>query len=360
MSRRTARGAEMSAVAEAAAYAAEKRDEMLALLAEHPDMQDHVRAWINEKRAPGTRSLYSSDTALFLRWLRQARGHVDLTRVDRKVVAAYMADQRDIPSPRTGRARAQSTLNHQIGTLGSLFKHLLIEEVVTRQPVPAKSQAQDSGEGKTPARTHDEMVRLVNAAQESSLRDALLVMLLYTSAARVSELTAADVGDLGVEEGYSVLRATLKGGKTRLMPLSVPVQGLLREYLGDRTEGPLILNNKGRRLTGEQVTTVLRKMATVAGLSSPHTVRPHVLRTSAITSLLNDGTPLADVQHYVGHSGPSTTMRYWRRTQGRSRDAAIAVEMVEEMTANWEPRTFDADGQPTPRPTPAPREDEIA
>jgi len=40
-------------------------------------------------------------------------------------------------------------------------------------------------------------------------------------------------------------------------------------------------------------------------------MRPHVIRASVITTLLNSNTPLHDVQAMVGHASADTTVRYW-------------------------------------------------
>ncbi len=47
----------------------------------------------------------------------------------------------------------------------------------------------------------------------------------------------------------------------------------------------------------------------------PKRLSPQSFRVSAVTYLLNQGTPLEDVQYLAGHSSPRTTRLYDRRQQ---------------------------------------------
>lgn len=311
---------DLSAAAATSARAAKKRDTLVARLEGDPEIAAQVETWINEKRSPGTRLQYVNGLAMFLDWL----GHNDLRSVDRQSTARYLAWLRDTPNARTGQPRMAATIESRIACISSLFNHLLLEEVIHRDPIGRTTRPAGPDVGKTPARRPEEIRRMMEAGAAVGVREHLLVLLLYVSAARVSEITGADVDDLGVEEEFRVLRATMKGGKPRLIPLPRSLHDLLDQYIEGRERGPLFLDDKGKRMNREQVATILRRLARAAGLDRPDEMRPHVLRTSAITALLDDGVPLADVQHLVGHGGPNTTLRYWRQTRARERNAQIA------------------------------------
>ncbi|MGR6924265.1 hypothetical protein ACU635_59230 [[Actinomadura] parvosata] len=72
-------------------------------------------------------------------------------------------------------------------------------------------------------------------------------------------------------------------------------------------------------------------MAKAAGLDRPQDLGPRVLRTSAISHLLDKGEPIQHVRAKVGHSSPDTTFDYWRRTGGLERDAALSALLAAEL-----------------------------
>ena len=71
---------------------------------------------------------------------------------------------------------------------------------------------------------------------------------------------------------------------------------------GGRERGAL------ERLTGEGVARVLAALAEQARLTVP--VRPHGLRHTAITALLDAGAGLREAQRFSRHADPRTLMRY--------------------------------------------------
>ena len=62
-----------------------------------------------------------------------------------------------------------------------------------------------------------------------ALRDQAMLELLYAGGVRVSEVANARLEDLKLEMGYILVRG--KGDKERMVPLGVPAQHALRQYL---------------------------------------------------------------------------------------------------------------------------------
>jgi integrase len=128
---------------------------------------------------------------------------------------------------------------------------------------------------------------------------------------RIFEATGADIADLGEEHGHRVLRVCGKGTKVVLVPLPPGVGRAIDRAVGSRARGPILLNSRGARMDRHAATRRLRHLAEVAGvrITRPH---PHMLRHTYVTTMLDAGVALRDVQIAARHADPRTTMRYDR------------------------------------------------
>ena len=87
---------------------------------------------------------------------------------------------------------------------------------------------------------------------------------------------------------------------------------------GDRTTGPLLLNRRGVRMDRHAATRRLRQLAATAGVRLPR-MHPHMLRHTFVTTMLDAGVDLRDVQIAARHADPRTTMRYDRARKNLDR-----------------------------------------
>jgi integrase len=102
-----------------------------------------------------------------------------------------------------------------------------------------------------------------------------------------------------------------KGDKTTLAPLPPAVSRAIDAAVGDRPTGPILLNRAGRRMDRHAATRRLKHLATAAGVRMPR-MHPHMLRHTFVTTMLDAGVDLRDVQIAARHADPRTTMRYDR------------------------------------------------
>lgn len=157
-------------------------------------------------------------------------------------------------------------------------------------------------------------------------RDAALLALLYGAGLRRSEAVGLDLADYDPASGALTIRRG-KGGKERLVYAANGTADALADWLAIRGDGPgplfLPLNKSGRvgpcRLSGQAVMGILLRRAKQASVAH---VRPHDLRRSFVSDLLDAGADIATVGRMAGHASVSTTTRYDRRGEVAKRRAS--------------------------------------
>ena len=146
-------------------------------------------------------------------------------------------------------------------------------------------------------------------ALEPKPRNRVLLLLLYASGIRVSELCSLKWQHVQRRDDGCQITVMGKGGRTRtiLLPYSVAAPLLsLREGAGD--DEPIYRSRKGGHLHPSQVMRIVRKAARRAGIEK--NVSPHWLRHGHASHALDRGAPIHLVQTTLGHSSVATTGRY--------------------------------------------------
>jgi len=188
----------------------------------------------------------------------------------------------------------------------------------TELPDPADGVgAPRQGRAVPEALSRSEVASLLTPLPDESpeeLRDQAMLLLLYASGLRVSELCGLPMG--AVESERQVVRVRGKGGKDRLVPVSGRALEGLSRYLSDARplllEGgasrDLFVTRRGRRMTRQNFWLRLERRARLAGIARRFS--PHTLRHSFATHLLAGGADLRALQAMLGHSQLATTEIY--------------------------------------------------
>ena len=115
-----------------------------------------------------------------------------------------------------------------------------------------------------------------------------------------------------------MLRVCGKATKIVLVPLPPAVSRAIDRAIADRVRGPVLLNSRGTRMDRHAATRRLHRLAETAGISVAR-MHPHMLRHTFVTTMLDAGVDLRDVQIAARHADPRTTMRYDRARQNLDR-----------------------------------------
>jgi len=185
--------------------------------------------------------------------------------------------------------------------------------------------------------THEQVQSLFSALPHHgrlALRDRALLLFLYNTGARVTEVANLRVEHLTLASPPQV-RLLGKGGKWRTCPLWQETADLLRELLAARgaTEprDAVFTSATGEPITRFGIYKRVRQHAakierTGAGLQLRR-ISPHVFRHSTAVHLLETGNDINVVRGWLGHVSLDTTNRY----------AEITVRMKAEALKICEP-----------------------
>jgi integrase/recombinase XerD len=173
----------------------------------------------------------------------------------------------------------------------------------------------------------DELRRLFDVAARDVKHKALL-MTLYGSGLRVSEVAALRPGD--IDSARMLIHVRLgKGAKDRMTKLSPRLLEVLRAYW--RAAHPTTWlfpqsGNPDRAMNTTSIERMVQRLAKRAGISKA--VTPHTLRHSYATHLLDAGTDLRTIQVLLGHRNLKTTAIYLHVSQAKIAAAASPLDLL--------------------------------
>jgi len=221
------------------------------------------------------------------------------------------------------RSCSARTRNARLAAIHSLFAFIAREEpellahCQSIRAIPLK---------RTEHRTVDyleekEMQAILDSIEINSrtaIRDRALLLLLYNTGARVSEIVELKVCDLRLD-GTGQVELLGKGRKYRACPLWPETVAALRAYLKQRTPKQpatehLLLNANGVAITRFGIRHITAKYAVAAQHRCPSiktkTVSPHTLRHTTAMHLLRSGNDVNMVSYWLGHVDINTTHIY--------------------------------------------------
>jgi len=145
---------------------------------------------------------------------------------------------------------------------------------------------------------------------EPDERNRALLLVLYASGGRVSEVCNLCWRDVQANGDGAQLTVFGKGGKTRAIQIPASVAGLLSNLRSNASdEDPIFRSRKGgKAIQPVGVLRIVRHAARRAGIELP--VSPHWLRHAHASHALDRGAPIHLVQATLGHASITTTSLY--------------------------------------------------
>lgn len=217
-------------------------------------------------------------------------------------VREWIEDQRS-------RNLSPHTIATRIRSLRAWTHWLTEEEWLAKDPLRRLKVPKADDKAKqvlTPAEV-DKLLATCNRKTDTGRRDYAVMLLLFSTGLRASELLNLRAEDVDWTQGLIVVRRG-KGGKFRVVPLGPKVDRALDRYLDGRTSGPLFLTGDGQPLQFYGLREALRRHGSKAGVHA----NPHKWRHSAAIQYLRSGGRVENLRVMLGHTTLQMTLHYAR------------------------------------------------
>lgn len=281
--------------------------------------QGPVRAYLDhivvEKGlSVNTRLSYARDLAGYTAWLKAASKPIQEAGPDE--ISEFLKHLKDD-------GKSVRSYTRALITLRGLYKFLLKKGIVTANPC-ASIDIPRAPRGLPGFLKVEEVERLLDAPDITvplGLRDKAMCELLYATGVRVSELVGLKLNDVNLQAGY--ITAFGKGSKERIVPMGESAMHWIGRYLNEARAGLskgankyIFITQRGTCMTRQNFWVILKRAALNCGIDRKK-IKPHIIRHSFATHLLEGGADLRIVQAMLGHSDISTTQIYTHITNER-------------------------------------------
>ena len=159
--------------------------------------------------------------------------------------------------------------------------------------------------------SYEDIRKVIDSIEETdtlSIRNKMIIELLYATGIRVSELKNIKIKDINLSE--KSIKVMGKGSKERIVFFNNHSLIAINKYLENRgfNNDYLVLNNKGKEITVRGIELIIKNVIDKACLKVH--VSPHTFRHTFATHMLSNGCPLKSVQELLGHASLSSTEIY--------------------------------------------------
>lgn len=275
------------------------------------DFADKIDFYIRAMRLEGysEQTLYASNLDLtnFSKYLNKA-----VVQVTTSDVRRYLSS-----NPKW----ANGTVAKKLSTIKAFYKWMVAEEFILHDPT-AKIRTPKQ-EKRLPRAISQNELEMIRDACETE-RERALVEVFYSTGCRLSELAGMKTADIDWRSGS--IPVVGKGNKERIVYINGKAMYQLKKYLAYRESEEddceylfTTVIRPYRQMGNTAIQRVINKVASRVETSKK--VTPHVFRHSMATNAINNGIELGDLQQLLGHSNPSTTLRYVVVSEERKRNA---------------------------------------
>lgn len=260
--------------------------------------------------ASNTISAYRRDLGFYCSFLEE-NGITALSRAARDDITKFMFSQKD-------KGIAANSIARRLAAI-RMFHRFLCRERITPSDPSSLIETPKLWKRVPEVLSYQEVEALLAAPHgtrrgEQEIRDRAILEVMYATGMRVSEVVNLRTDNVNLEIGF--LRCIGKGNKERVIPLGKKAVACVNRYLassrqrilGARQSEYLFVSRMGKKISRQTFWKLIKKYASRAGIRK--NIKPHLLRHSFATHLIERGADLRSVQEMLGHSDISTTQIY--------------------------------------------------
>lgn len=255
-----------------------------------------------------TLSAYKNDLSKFIKYL-QKQNINNLSKTTREDISSYMWSEKK-------QGLSENSLSRNLAAIKVFCRFLLRERIISTDPTDMMESPKlwKRLPQTLSLREVESLLSAPNIKRNQGLRDRAILEIMYATGMRVSEVTNLHIQDVNLDVGF--VRCIGKGQKERIIPVgkrsvhftSRYIDQVRPKLLKNRTGSALFLSRLGGRMSRQSIWKIIKGYAKMAKIKKA--IRPHTLRHSFATHILQGGADLRAVQEMLGHSDISTTQIY--------------------------------------------------
>ncbi|MFA6349539.1 MAG: site-specific tyrosine recombinase XerD [Candidatus Omnitrophota bacterium] len=274
------------------------------------ELIDSFLSYLSVERglAANTISSYHDDLNSFSMFLKD-RNIAAVSGTKRNDVTEFMLFQKD-------KGLNPSSISRRLAAIKVFYRFLVRERILKSDPT-SLIETPRIWKKIPETLSLNEVEALLNAPNiraVQGMRDKAFLETLYATGMRVSEAVNLKINNVNLDIGF--LRCVGKGNKERVIPLGKKAIASLNKYISEsrpkllknKQSENLFLSRSGAKISRQSLWKIIKKYALLARIKK--SIRPHILRHSFATHLLERGADLRSVQEMLGHANISTTQIY--------------------------------------------------
>ncbi len=259
--------------------------------------------------AKNTLMAYTRDLHKYTGYLVK-QGIADPNRVNREHITKFMFDLKKNGLTTTSICRNLAAIK--------MFHRFLVRENLSKEDPTTLLETPKLWKRMPAVLTQKEMETILQQIAQTkgvqAKRDYAMIELFYAAGLRVSELVDLKTTSVNFDVGF--VRAVGKGSKERIIPVGKKARQAVQYYcdkvrpklLKGKACDALFVSRLGRKMSRISTWGMLKQYARLTGIKK--NIKPHTLRHTFATHLLEHGADLRSVQEMLGHSDISTTQIY--------------------------------------------------
>lgn len=276
--------------------------------------------------SPNTILSYKQTLNLFVSWIRKEKQipttQLCFSRIDNNFIIEFLSWLEDT------RGCSANTRNQRLMGLRSFFNYAgEMDCTNTALYLSALRIPSKKAPGKIVEALSDlaltALFQQPDPTKTKELRNLVMMLLMYDTAARCGEILQMNVCDLRLTVEHPIAYLHGKGNKTRTVPLLPKTVRHCAQYLRKFHPGkdagskaPLfytVIHGTQQRMSPDTVAAFLDKYGKMAARVCPEVpahIHPHMLRHSRAMGLYRMGMPMPLLSQYLGHAQVETTKIY--------------------------------------------------
>lgn len=280
----------------------------------HANISVVISYFLSESNlSASSKALYTRTLRLFYKWVEETH---------RDILALELADIQTYKQELGEHGLSDLTISSYLTSLRTFYDWLSSKGLYTNILVGCKTPRRSLKHGFIKQHlTEDKSAELLDHFKEMGLRDYAMINLMLRTGLRTIEVVRADIGDITYKQGVRVLNVWGKGctGKDDFVVLTDKAYEPIKEYLSQcrkkaKPGEPLFTSsshrNGGERLTTRSISRICKEGLQAIGLDGREYTAHSLRHTTAVAILKASGNNVADAQHVLRHTTPTTTQIY--------------------------------------------------